>query len=187
RLGWYAVHLDERPPNLSVALLEPVAHSCDRFHSPVPGPGEEHIVPLHPFEARVDVDARRAEAVAYVDRAIHVRIGEGDEDLLLALQRVRLEEVPLVPCLQPFLLVLCHGAQPLTRDATVPSTDLTASSMRSSEGPPPCAKAADPPPEPPSLPATCLAISPAERPLSLALAPTKQTTLAEFPMTKTLT
>src|SRR5712691_6765580 len=78
-------------------------------------------------------------------------------------------------------------AQPLTREATVPSTDLTASSMRSSEGPPPCAKAADPPPEPPSRPATCLAISPAERPLSLALAPTKQTTLAELPTTKTLT
>src|SRR5207245_4342118 len=129
--GWYAVDLDERPPNLSVALLEPVAHSCNRFPRPVPGPGEEHIVPLHPFEARVDVDARRAEAVAYVDRAIHVRIGEGDEDLLLALQRVRLEEVPLVPCLQPFLFVLCHGAQPLTRDATVPSTDRTASSLRS--------------------------------------------------------
>ena len=104
-----AVDFEEGLAHALVPKREPVAHPGNALSRPVPRPGEEDVVALHPLEACVDVHAGGREAVPYVERPVHVWEGEGDEGLLPARDRLGLEDAPFIPYLEPVFLVLRQG------------------------------------------------------------------------------
>jgi hypothetical protein len=105
------VELDERPPDLGVPFPEPLAHPDDGGPRPVPGPGEQDVVSLQPLEPRIELEVAGRERRPHMDGGVHVRERERDEHLLLPCHGVGLEDVLLVPHLQPVLLAGGHVRQ----------------------------------------------------------------------------
>ena len=182
-----SVDFDERTPHPPVPLLEPLAHADYGLASPVPCPGEEDVVPLHPLEAGVELPPPVSEGVPHMHGGVHVMVGDGDEDLLLPGDRIGLEDVLFVPDLQPVLFPGRQGAFSPRVCFRMLSTAFAAASACSTLGPPPWANAEDPPPEPPTMAASCLTTSSALIPFAMAALPLKAVILTDAGILATLT
>src|SRR4030067_297886 len=79
---------------------------------PMPCPGPQNVVALHPLEPSIGVNSRGGECVTHMQWTIHVRVRESNQHLLPSAVGVSLEQSGLLPAFPPFLLDLrrpTHG------------------------------------------------------------------------------
>src|SRR4030067_2686301 len=75
---------------------------------PMPCPGPQNVVALHPLEPSIGVNSRGSECVTHMQWTIHVRVRKSNQHLLPCGLRVSLEQSSVFPASSPLLLDL-HG------------------------------------------------------------------------------
>src|SRR5215208_5492034 len=149
----------KRVHQLSIACGNSSRHAKDRGAGVVKAHREKYIVALHPHIASMGVRKRIRPAMTNMLGRVWIRIGYCHKIFFSATVRVLLKDPLILPPVDPLALYRIPVYTGAHSYLATSSASRSASFILSFDLPPPCPKRLSPPPEPPSLLDTCLAIT----------------------------